>query len=84
MCYPYNRCGMVWFSHEVVTPRMNLSHYLNLLSNDPLDENEREFWRQKKEQQKEDPSINLGSLSFVVVVVIVVVIIINCCCCCCC
>ncbi|KAI9173154.1 dynein heavy chain [Blastocladiella emersonii ATCC 22665] len=32
-----SRCGMVWYSEEVVTPEMMCAHYLNTLAAEPLD-----------------------------------------------
>lgn len=32
-----SRCGMVWFSEEVVSPKMIFSHYLERLKQDDYD-----------------------------------------------
>ena len=32
-----SRCGMVWFSEEVIAPRMIFSHYLERLKQDDYD-----------------------------------------------
>ena len=32
-----SRCGMIWFSDDVVEPSMVYKHYLDTLSNIPLD-----------------------------------------------
>ena len=38
-----SRCGMVWFSEDVVTPEMKIEHYLSKLKSLPLEETEDEF-----------------------------------------
>ena len=38
-----SRCGMVWFSEDVVTPEMKIDHYLNKLKSLPLEESEEEM-----------------------------------------
>ena len=35
-----SRCGMVWFSEDVVTPEMNIEQYLSTLRSIPLEESE--------------------------------------------
>ena len=37
-----SRCGMIWFSEDVVEPTMVCRHYLETLSNVPLDADEDE------------------------------------------
>ena len=32
-----SRCGMVWFSEEVISPRMIFSHYLQRLKQEDFD-----------------------------------------------
>ena len=38
-----SRCGMVWFSEDVVTPEMKIEHYLSKLRSLPLEESEEEM-----------------------------------------
>ena len=38
-----SRCGMVWFSEDVVTPEMKIEHYLCKLRSVPLEESEDEM-----------------------------------------
>ncbi len=38
-----SRCGMVWFSEEVVTPEMVIYNYLNALREIPLEESEEDL-----------------------------------------
>ena len=38
-----SRCGMVWFSEDVVTPEMKIEHYLSKLRSLPLEETEDEL-----------------------------------------
>eukprot|EP00112_Aurelia_sp_Birch-Aquarium-sp1_P013631 Seg2899.3 transcript_id=Seg2899.3/GoldUCD/mRNA.D3Y31 product="Dynein heavy chain cytoplasmic" protein_id=Seg2899.3/GoldUCD/D3Y31 len=38
-----SRCGMVWFSEEVVTPEMVIENYLNTLRSNPLEESEEDM-----------------------------------------
>ena len=38
-----SRCGMVWFSEDVVTPEMKIEHYLSKLKSLPLEESEDEM-----------------------------------------
>ena len=38
-----SRCGMVWFSEEVVTPEMVIDNYLNTLKSNPLEESEEDM-----------------------------------------
>ena len=40
-----SRCGMVWFSEEVVTPEMVITNYMNKLRNIPLEESEEDLKR---------------------------------------
>eukprot|EP01114_Cavostelium_apophysatum_P023031 TRINITY_DN854_c0_g1_i2.p1 TRINITY_DN854_c0_g1~~TRINITY_DN854_c0_g1_i2.p1 ORF type:complete len:4577 (-),score=1545.65 TRINITY_DN854_c0_g1_i2:38-13768(-) len=40
-----SRCGMIWFSEEILTTRTIYEHYLAKLRNEPLDETEREQLR---------------------------------------
>ena len=38
-----SRCGMVWFSEDVVTPEMVIDNYLNTLKSIPLEESEEDM-----------------------------------------
>ncbi len=40
-----SRCGMIWFSEEVLTTKMIFQHYIAKLRKEPLDETERELLR---------------------------------------
>ncbi|KAM9964742.1 hypothetical protein ACTFIW_004524 [Dictyostelium discoideum] len=47
-----SRCGMVWFSEEILTTQMIFQNYLDTLSNEPFDP-------QEKEQQKRNENAQL-------------------------
>ncbi len=38
-----SRCGMVWFSEDVVTPEMVIHNYLSNLRSNPLEESEEDL-----------------------------------------
>ena len=72
-----SRCGMVWFSEEVVTIEMAFEHYLRQLRNVPLDESEEDaaFQALRQTAKKDDDvisptllvnkiSVHLSCLSF--------------------
>lgn len=40
-----SRCGMVWFSEDVVTPEMKIEHYLISLRLVPLEESDEDMRR---------------------------------------
>lgn len=45
-----SRCGMVWFSEEVLTPRMIYSHYLERLKQEDYDKIPKVMEENKKEE----------------------------------
>ena len=38
-----SRCGMVWFSEDLLTPEMVFENYMNKLKNIPLEDTEEEY-----------------------------------------
>jgi len=55
-----SRCGMVWFSDDVVTPEMGIENFVQTLRNKPLEESEEDIRsRQKKEGDEETISPTL-------------------------
>lgn len=55
-----SRCGMVWFSDDIVTPEMVIENYVQTLRNKPLEESEDDIKsRQKKEGDEETISPTL-------------------------
>ena len=49
-----SRCGMVWFSDDVVTPEMVIENYVQTLRNKPLEESEEDI---RSRQQKTDEEV---------------------------
>lgn len=57
-----SRCGMVWFSEDVLSTEMIFENYLQLLKNSPLEEDEdswRSFGTGKQAEQEETVSPTL-------------------------
>ena len=61
-----SRCGMVWFSDDVVTPEMIVENFVQTLRNKPLEESEEDIRsRQKKESgdaENISPTLQVGHL----------------------
>ncbi|KAJ3090057.1 hypothetical protein HK102_004799, partial [Quaeritorhiza haematococci] len=58
-----SRCGMVWFSEEVMTMDMICTHYLETLRNVPLDESEEEAIPVRRQPSDEDAEVSLSLLT---------------------
>lgn len=66
-----SRCGMVWFSEDVLSTDMIFNNFLARLRSIPLDEGEEEAQRRRKGKEDESEEtaspmlqVNLGSLDF--------------------
>lgn len=49
-----SRCGMVWFSDDVVSPEMVIENFIQTLRNKPLEESEEDI---RSRQQKTDEEV---------------------------
>lgn len=55
-----SRCGMVWFSDDVVTPEMVMENFVQILRNKPLEESEEDIKsRQKGEEESVSPTLQV-------------------------
>ena len=67
-----SRCGMVWFSEDVLSTDMIFNHFLARLRSIPLDEGEDEMGRMRKgtedEEETASPMLQVGSLSLFIAV----------------
>lgn len=58
-----SRCGMVWFSDDVVTPEMVMENFVQVLRNKPLEESEEDIKsRQKGEEETISPTLQVLKL----------------------
>lgn len=60
-----SRCGMVWFSEDVLSTEMIFENYMLRLKNIPVDEGDEEGFGKKGSEPKEDllsPTLQVGSL----------------------
>lgn len=54
-----SRCGMIWFSEEVLNTKSIYENYLSKLSNEPLDDQERELLRSANRAPESLPGLNV-------------------------
>lgn len=62
-----SRCGMVWFSEDVLSTEMIFENYMMRLKNIPVDEGEDEGFGKKTNEPKEDmlsPTLQVLMISF--------------------
>ena len=57
-----SRCGMVWFSEDVLSLEMIFEHYLSKLKSQPIDEGEEEVRRSggSSDQETLSPVMQVG------------------------
>lgn len=54
-----SRCGMVWFSEDVLSTEMIFDNYLQQLRNVPVEEGEEDYHYKKKEEETISPTLQL-------------------------
>ena len=66
-----SRCGMVWFSEDVLSTDMVFNHFLARLRSIPLDEGEDDLGRMRKgtegEEETASPMLQVGIASLFIV-----------------
>ena len=63
-----SRCGMVWFSEDVLSTEMIFENYISRMRNIPLEEADEDSGFGKKSENKEDvlsPALQVSELNFI-------------------
>lgn len=53
-----SRCGMVWFSEEVISPEMIIQNYIQTLHHVPLEESEEDIRSRQKTENKNEETVS--------------------------
>lgn len=55
-----SRCGMVWFSEDVLSTEMIFENYLQLLRNVPVEEGDEDYRYKKKDEETVSPTLQVN------------------------